>query len=259
MQLLRGLYLVGGRHFFRADPGRAGADCNVFAVRTDEGVVLVDCGYDRVSLEVIDQNLRYWGMEPGDVRCVLLTHSHFDHTGNARALKERGARLVAHHTVAAALAAGDERTIHYAFGRADFPTCEVDLPLGERDTVRVGQFAFDAINIPGHSDGSMAYLTECDGRRVMFVGDFVFHERPPTADGTLAWSGGTEFDTDKFLDSLLRVQRMRVDALLPGHGAFLLTNGSAIVDHALAVALRAWGNRYATRRRGAPLAEPGSG
>jgi hypothetical protein len=51
---------------------------------------------------------------------------------------------------------------------------------------------------------------------------------------------------------------MRVDVLLPGHGAFLLTNGSAIVDHALAVALRAWGNRYAARRRPSPLAEPGA-
>jgi hydroxyacylglutathione hydrolase len=246
MQLLRNLYLVGGSHFF---PGsrRGGADCNVYAVRTDEGVVLVDSGYDEQSLAVIDGNLRYWGMDPQEVRYVLLTHSHYDHTGNARALQERGAKLMAHHTVADALAKGDERTIHYAFGRADFPTCQVDVPLGERDVIQVGRSAFEAINVPGHSDGSVVYLTECEGKKVMFVGDFVFHGRPATTDGLLAWNGGTEFNTDKFIDSLMRMQRLRVDALLPGHSSFLLTNGSSLVDQGLVVALRAWGNRYAER------------
>jgi glyoxylase-like metal-dependent hydrolase (beta-lactamase superfamily II) len=247
LQLLHDLYLVGGNHFF-PNSRRAGADCNVYAVRTDEGVVLVDCGYDEGSLATIDGNLRYWGMAPEDVRYVLLTHSHFDHTGNARALKERGAKLVAHRTVAEALALGDERTIHYAFGRADFPTCQVDVILGERDTVRVGRWTFEAINVPGHSDGSMVFLTECEGKKVLFVGDYVFHGRPQTVEGMLAWNGGTEFDSDRFIDSLLHTQRLRVDVLLPGHFSFPMTNGALDLDTALVVALRAWGNRYAGRR-----------
>ncbi len=247
MQLLSNIYLVGGRSFFLTL--RADADGNVYAVRTDEGVVLIDCGYNDVSLRTIFDNLRYWGMDPDAIRYVLLTHSHFDHTGNARALRDRGAKIVAHHTVVDALAAGDERTIHYAFNRADFPVCPVDIALGDHETIDIGGWRFEAINIPGHSDGSMVYLTECDGKKVMFAGDFVFHERPPTVEGSLAWNGGTEFDTDKFIDSLLRMQQVRVDVLLPGHFGLLLANGSAAIDHALVVALRAWGNRYAERRR----------
>jgi glyoxylase-like metal-dependent hydrolase (beta-lactamase superfamily II) len=249
VQLLHDLYLVGGNHFFPTGR-RAGADGNVYVVRTDAGVVLVDCGDDADSLATIDGNLRYWGVAPDDVRYVLLTHSHFDHTGNARALQARGAKLVAYRTVAEALALGDERTIHYAFGRADFPTCRVDVVLGERDTVRVGRWAFEALSVPGHSDGSMVVLTECEGKRVLFVGDDVFHGREPTVEwptGMLAWNGGTEFDAAKFLDSLVRTQRLRVDVLLPGHFSFPLTNGALDLDLALAVALRAWGNGYAGR------------
>ena len=97
--------------------------------------------------------------------------------------------------------------------------------------------------------GSMVYLTECDERKVMFVGDFVFHERPATADESLAWNGGTEFNTDRFIDSLLRIQQIRVDVLLPGHNGFVLSRGSTLVDNGLVIALRAWGDGYAERRR----------
>ena len=54
--------------------------------------------------------------------------------------------------------------------------------------------------MPGHTESNMMYLTACDGKRVKFGGDFVFHERLPTTDETLAWNGGAEFDTDKFIE-----------------------------------------------------------
>ena len=94
----------------------------------------------------------------------------------------------------------------------------------------------------------MVYLTKSADKTVMFTGDFVFHERPVTTDESLAWAGGTEVDTDRFLDSLLRIQRIRVDALLPGHNGFLLEQGTTIVDNALMIALQAWGNGYSKRR-----------
>lgn len=247
MQILKDLYLVGGRHFFNTDVKVA--DCNTYAVNTDDGIVLIDCGYDAGSLAMIDRNLRYWGLDPADIRYVLLTHSHLDHTGNVKILQERGASIIAHHTVGDALTSGDERTIHYAFDRADYPVCQIDRRLGEREVVEIGSWRFEAINAPGHSDGTMVYVTECDGKKVMFIGDFVFHERALNTDETIAWNGGTEFDTDKFLDSLVCIQRIRADVVLPGHYGFLVQNGSTMIDKALVVALRAWGNQYAKRRR----------
>jgi glyoxylase-like metal-dependent hydrolase (beta-lactamase superfamily II) len=246
VQVVHDVYLVGGRHFYLTI--RDDADCNAYAVKTTEGVVLIDPGYSSVSLETIFRSLRYWRMNPDDVRYVLLSHSHFDHTGNARELQRRGAKLVAHHAAADALAAGDERTIPYAFYRGDFPTCEVDVRVSDGDVVALGDKRFRVIGVPGHTNGSVAYLTEAGGKSVLFVGDFVFHERPETTEGSLAWAGGTEHDTDAFLESLLKIQQLRVDVLLPGHNGFLVEQGTAIVDRALTVALRAWGNKFAERR-----------
>src|SRR5207244_6554347 len=65
-------------------------------VVVDDGVVLVDTGLPGRSTR-IEQALREARKAIGDVRTILLTHWHADHTGNAADLRHRsGARTVAH-------------------------------------------------------------------------------------------------------------------------------------------------------------------
>ena len=64
-------------------------------VVVDDGVVLVDTGLPGRSAR-IEQALREAGKAIGDVRSILLTHWHADHTGDAADLHRRsGARIVA--------------------------------------------------------------------------------------------------------------------------------------------------------------------
>src|SRR2546421_499761 len=76
-------------------------------VVVDDGVVLVDTGLPGRSAR-IEQALREARKAIGDVRTILLTHWHADHTGNAADLRRRsGARTVA-HAIDAAVITGAE-------------------------------------------------------------------------------------------------------------------------------------------------------
>jgi glyoxylase-like metal-dependent hydrolase (beta-lactamase superfamily II) len=76
-------------------------------VVVDDGVVLVDTGLPGRSARIV-QALREARTAIGNVRTILLTHWHADHTGNAADLRRRsGARIVA-HAIDAAVISGAE-------------------------------------------------------------------------------------------------------------------------------------------------------
>jgi glyoxylase-like metal-dependent hydrolase (beta-lactamase superfamily II) len=69
-------------------------DCFFWLLRNDDRTVLVDCGFDpvhgaargiKLTSDPLDLLARL-GVAPGDVDHVILSHLHFDHVGNIRAL-----------------------------------------------------------------------------------------------------------------------------------------------------------------------------
>lgn len=63
---------------------------NVFAIRDDDGVTLVDTALKGRADAMIDK-LGRLGIRPSDITRILLTHCHPDHAGGAATLIERGA------------------------------------------------------------------------------------------------------------------------------------------------------------------------
>ncbi len=62
-----------------------------FLVETSQGVrVLVDCGLFQGSREVEDRNWEDWGYDPKEVRNLILTHAHIDHSGRIPKLVKDG-------------------------------------------------------------------------------------------------------------------------------------------------------------------------
>lgn len=60
-----------------------------------QGVTLVDAGLPAYQRR-LEGSLREIGRDPGDVRAVVLTHGHVDHTGMAAALAQLGATVYLH-------------------------------------------------------------------------------------------------------------------------------------------------------------------
>lgn len=67
---------------------------SVWGLRTSAGIILVDAIFDySVEAEVID-GLRKLGIDPAEIRYVIISHAHADHSGGAAFLQKFGAKIV---------------------------------------------------------------------------------------------------------------------------------------------------------------------
>lgn len=89
---------------------------------------------------------RGWGLDQ-----IWVTHHHGDHTEAVDALRQRyGATVVGHGKDASRLP-------------------ELDLAVGEGDTVRLGDTAARVVDVSGHTIGHIAYVLEAD--KIAFTAD----------------------------------------------------------------------------------------
>jgi hydroxyacylglutathione hydrolase len=85
---------------------------------------------------------------------ILVTHHHHDHVGGISELKQKyGARVVAPHDKSAKIA-------------------NVDLRVGEGDTVKVGNLAARVLETPGHTLDHISYVF--DSEQALFAADTLF-------------------------------------------------------------------------------------
>jgi metallo-beta-lactamase class B len=126
----------------------------VHVITTPDGIILIDSGYPgRVETEVVP-GLIELGLDPADVRYVLLGHGHGDHYGGASYFQDRyGARV--------GTMAVDWDLIEEAAASADgddpVPPTR-DLVLTEGVPVTLGGTSVTPVSIPGHTQGSLAYI-----------------------------------------------------------------------------------------------------
>ena len=71
----------------------------IWAVTTSDGIILYDAGFDYSVEEIVDTGLRRLGLDPADIRYVIVSHGHTDHYGGARHLQDAyGARILLSQT-----------------------------------------------------------------------------------------------------------------------------------------------------------------
>lgn len=170
--------------------GARGFTSNAFLV-AGERTVLVDAGNEFDAVARVREHVD--GLD-----AVVLTHSHPDHVGNVTALRE---------------AFGVET---YGFD-PDRPS--VDLPIGDGDTVRLGDDDYLAVHTPGHAVDHLCLYAREPG--VLFAGDLVF------ADGAFGRTDIEGADRGTLIDSIDRLLEVVDDdlgAMHTGHGPSVTDN-----------------------------------
>ena len=140
-----------------------------------EQVCLIDSGV--VSSEgVIFDYMEKIGLKPADISLLILTHSHPDHIGSAKSIKEKSRCQVAAHSgerswIEDVELQAKERPVPNFHSLVEGPV-DVDIILEEGDILDLGEnINLKVIHTPGHSKGSISFLMEDEG--VLFTGDAV--------------------------------------------------------------------------------------
>src|SRR6201994_2072028 len=143
----------------------------VYIIKTSEGLILMDTALPQ-STGMIKDNIGKLGFKLADIKYILNSHAHFDHTGGfAEIKKESGAQMVAGERDKPLLEGGyypgDEKNDLLAF-----PPVKVDVAVKEGDKVTLGDTTMIAHATPGHSPGCTSWeMTVKDGgqdRSVLF-------------------------------------------------------------------------------------------
>jgi glyoxylase-like metal-dependent hydrolase (beta-lactamase superfamily II) len=203
--------------------------------------VLVDGGLPG-HLPQLQSHLEGAGRSLGDIRAVLLTHAHPDHTGVVAAARQAGADVWVHERDAAALAGGARAANRLAKPERSLLPYLIRRPATLRTiahVARMGGFTGSKITdprtidgdgppkdvpgrprvvtLPGHTPGSVGYLFA--DRGLLFTGDALV-----TYDGITGYHGPTvvsrafTHDSREALASLAALGTISAGLLLPGHG-----------------------------------------
>ena len=214
---------------------------NFYLVEEPDGLVLIDSGLPAHRAQ-LDGLLTELGKSLADVKAVLLTHGHLDHTGLAHAVQQGGAGIWVHTQDSPILRDGPRSgTKHSKPERSMLPyvlrrPSTILLPLqmargGALSSPAVpNTLTFDtdgvleevpgapqAVTMPGHTPGSAAFLFA--ERGLLFTGDALV-----TEDAFAGRTGPTivsrcfTHDSAAALRALDRLDGLSADLLLPGHG-----------------------------------------
>jgi metallo-beta-lactamase class B len=154
------LYFVGGKVH------------SSWALTTSEGIILFDTIFPYNSEALIIDGLQRLGLNPRDIKYVLISHAHADHIGGAQMLQERyGARIV--------LGAADWRLVEMYPNRYKTMAPKRDIVATDGMRITLGDTSVTVWETPGHTPGTLSYT-------------FSVKDRGRTVN--VAYSGGTAFN-----------------------------------------------------------------
>lgn len=178
--------------------------------------ILIDGGESYKSIKKASEDL---GVK---ITTLLLTHAHFDHAGNAKALQDDGVKVYISSLDAPKLK--NDLNLASDFGRR-FDFLDADYTFNDGDELNLEGISIKVILTPGHTDGSVTFL----------VGDMLF-----TGDTLFRCSiGRSDFPTgDKavLINSVKKLMSLEGDyRVYPGHDDFTTLSyereNNAFVDY----------------------------
>jgi metallo-beta-lactamase class B len=146
---------------------------SAWALTTSDGIIIIDSLYAYAVEPEMVEGLTKLGLNPRDVKYMLISHAHGDHDQGAALFQSRyGTRIV--------MGAGDWDATVARPATAAGGVPKRDISVGADGTkITLGDTTVNVLLTPGHSPGTLSYTFPVkDGGRTL----------------TVAYSGGTAFN-----------------------------------------------------------------
>jgi metallo-beta-lactamase class B len=180
---------------------------SAWAITTSQGIILLDAIFDYSVEAEVDEGLRKLGLNPADIKFVIVSHGHLDHAGGAKYLQEKyGARLI---MSAADYDLLDQQNPSWKPKRDMVATDGMKLPLGD--------FTMTLYLTPGHTEGTIST---------------VFPVRDGSSKHVVATWGGTLFNFGRIrprLESYAQ-QAERFKEIVTKAGADVMLSNHTVYD-----------------------------
>lgn len=170
-------------------------------IDTGEGLILIDTGYEETA-EIIVNNMKLFGFDIADVKLILHSHGHYDHTDGTQHL----------------LPLCHAKTY---LGREDLRYIkgfEPDEYYTDGQVIRLGNTEILCLHTPGHTNGTYSFFwhTEHEGKTLragMFGGAGVNQLKKPFLDAR----GLFYFQRGDYFKSVERLKEEHVDVFVGNH------------------------------------------
>lgn len=168
------------RDFWYADPARVfdnfyfvgGKVHSAWALTTKEGIILFDTIYPYNSEELIIGGMKKVGLDPGDIKYLIVSHAHGDHIGGAEMMQARYKPRVV-------MAGPDWDLVEKYPNRYKTMAPKRDIVATDGMKITLGGTTVTIWHTPGHTPGTLSYtFTVLDRGKPVSV----------------AYSGGTAFN-----------------------------------------------------------------
>ena len=201
MKITNEIFQVGGSGLTSME------DAAIYLIHFGGQAALVDAGCGHAQ-ERLFKNISACAIDLKQIEYLLITHCHFDHTGGVRGIKERThCKVVAHELEAPYLELGDDMVTAAKWYGSSLEPMAIDIKLqGVEGEIDLGGREIKAIHTPGHSPGSVVYMTQSEGLKILFGQDV----HGPLDPSLLS-------NREDYVKSLNLLLSMEVDVLCEGH------------------------------------------
>ena len=137
---------------------------SAWALVGSDGIILIDTLYEYASDEEIIGGLRKLGLDPAQIKYVLVTHGHGDHVGGAKLIQDRfNARVV--------MGGPDWESIERSLNQFPNGKPKRDIVATDGQKITLGDVSVTLVATPGHTPGAFSFIFDVkDNGRSLTVG-----------------------------------------------------------------------------------------
>jgi hydroxyacylglutathione hydrolase len=107
------------------------------------------------------------------VRGIILTHTHWDHSGDASEMRKlTGAPVMVHREDEYRLLLPNENTLMQL--PVEIEICKPDIYLNDGEIIKLDDIEFEVRHTPGHTEGGICLINHKD--KIVFAGDTIFSQ-----------------------------------------------------------------------------------